>query len=78
MSAPPAGPGLGACSTRRRRLREIEAAVDEHLAAVRARMLQDAALASAAADLRALPAAERPACPDCGRRLEARGGRRAG
>jgi predicted RNA-binding Zn-ribbon protein involved in translation (DUF1610 family) len=53
--------------------REIEAAVDERLARVRARMLQDAALASAAADLRALPAAERPVCPDCGHRLEARG-----
>jgi predicted RNA-binding Zn-ribbon protein involved in translation (DUF1610 family) len=54
-------------------LREIEAAIDEHLAAVRARMLEDAALASAAADLRAAPAARRPVCPDCGRRLEARG-----
>jgi predicted RNA-binding Zn-ribbon protein involved in translation (DUF1610 family) len=54
-------------------LREIEAAIDEHLAQVRARMLQDAALLSAAADLRALPAAARPVCPDCGQRLEARG-----
>jgi predicted RNA-binding Zn-ribbon protein involved in translation (DUF1610 family) len=54
-------------------LREIEAAIDEHLAAVRARMLQDAALASAAADLRAAPAAARPACPECGHALEARG-----
>jgi hypothetical protein len=54
-------------------LREIEAAIDEHLAAVRARMLQDAALASAAADLRGVPAADRPVCPDCGHRLEARG-----
>jgi predicted RNA-binding Zn-ribbon protein involved in translation (DUF1610 family) len=53
--------------------REIEAAVDERLARVRARLLQDAALASAAADLRALPAAARPLCPDCGHRLEARG-----
>ena len=54
-------------------LREIEAAIDEHLAQVRARMLQDAALLSAAADLRALPPAARPVCPDCGQRLEARG-----
>ena len=54
-------------------MREIEAAIDERLAAMRARMLQDAALASAAADLRAVPAAERPTCPDCGHRLEARG-----
>lgn len=54
-------------------MREIEAAIDEHLAAVRTRMLEDAALASAATDLRALPAAQRPTCPDCGQRLEARG-----
>ena len=54
-------------------LREIEVAIDEHLAEVRARMLEDAALASAAADLRALPAEQRPVCPDCGHRLAARG-----
>ncbi len=53
--------------------REIEAAIDEHLAQVRARMLQDAALLSAATDLRALPPPARPLCPDCGQRLEARG-----
>lgn len=54
-------------------LRAIEAAIDEHLAEMRARMLQDAALASAAADLHDLPAHERPVCPACGQRLEARG-----
>jgi hypothetical protein len=54
-------------------LREIETAIDEHLAQVRARMLQDAALLSAAADLRDVPPAARPVCPDCGQRLEARG-----
>jgi NADH pyrophosphatase NudC (nudix superfamily) len=54
-------------------LREIEAAIDEHLAEVRARMLRDAALASAAADLGALAPGDRPACPECGHRLEARG-----
>jgi predicted RNA-binding Zn-ribbon protein involved in translation (DUF1610 family) len=54
-------------------LREIEAAIDEHLAATRARMLQDAALASAAADLAALPLAARPACPACGHQVAARG-----
>jgi hypothetical protein len=53
--------------------REIEVAVDERLARLRARMLQDAALASAAADLHGMPAGERPACPACGHRLEARG-----
>ena len=36
-------------------------------------MLQDAALASAATDLRTLPAAERPVCPDGGQRPELRG-----
>jgi uncharacterized protein with PIN domain len=50
---------------------EIEAALDERLATVRARMLQDVALASAAADLTS--AAERPRCPECGHVLEAHG-----
>lgn len=54
-------------------LREIEAALDERLSWVRARMLQDAALASAATDLTAAPAGPRPVCPECGLRLEARG-----
>lgn len=44
--------------------REIEAAVDERLAAVRARMLQDAALASDATEL------EGSECPECGQKLE--------
>ncbi len=43
--------------------REIEAAVDERLAAVRASMLQDAALASAATEL------EGSVCPACGQPL---------
>ncbi len=43
---------------------EIEAAVDERLAAVRARMLQDAALASTATEL------EGGECPECGHKLE--------
>lgn len=49
--------------------REIEAAVDERLAVVRARMLQDAALASAATEL------EGSVCPDCGQPLK-NGGKR--
>ena len=50
---------------------EIEAALDERLARLRARMLQDAALASAAADLpRDRP---RPPCPQCGGELRAAG-----
>lgn len=43
--------------------REIEVAVDERLAAVRARMLRDAALASAAAE------SGGGECPACGGRL---------
>jgi predicted RNA-binding Zn-ribbon protein involved in translation (DUF1610 family) len=52
---------------------EIEAALDERLARMRARMLQDLALASAAAQVSAAPEAERPRCPQCGGALEARG-----
>ena len=37
---------------------------------MRARMLQDAALASAAADIKEAEEAERPVCPKCGARLE--------
>lgn len=51
----------------------IEAALDERLATVRARMLQDVALASAAANLTSTGAAERPRCPECGHVLEAHG-----
>ena|SRR5579884_1563187 len=51
--------------------REIEAALDERLAQVRARMLQDAALATAAADLSG-PDGDAPTCPQCGARLEGR------
>jgi RNase P subunit RPR2 len=54
-------------------LREIEQAVDERLAGVRARLVQDAALRSAQTDIGALPAAERPVCRQCGTVLEARG-----
>ncbi|MDQ3929192.1 MAG: hypothetical protein M3328_08600 [Chloroflexota bacterium] len=44
--------------------REIEAAVDERLAAVRARMLEDAALASAATEF------EGSECPQCSQKLK--------
>ncbi len=53
--------------------KEIETALDERLADVRARMLQDAALASDAADVVAASAGERPKCAECGEMLEARG-----
>jgi hypothetical protein len=52
-------------------LREIEAALDERLARLRARMLADAALASAATDWRA--EATPPVCAQCGQPLHASG-----
>lgn len=50
-------------------LRQIEAALDERLGKLRARLLQDAALASAAADIKAAQAEERPVCGACGSQL---------
>jgi ribosomal protein S27AE len=52
-------------------LSEIETALDERWARARARLVEDAALLSAAADLRATAA--RPACPECGERMQADG-----
>jgi len=52
---------------------EIEMALDERLNQVRARMLEDLALASTAADLATASAAERPRCERCGVVLHARG-----
>jgi len=54
-------------------LTEIETALDERWAKARARFVADAALASAAADLTAGEAAQRPVCPDCGGKLRAHG-----
>lgn len=54
-------------------LSEIEAALDARLAVMRARLLEDAALASAAADLGALPPGARPRCPACGEAMALRG-----
>jgi YgiT-type zinc finger domain-containing protein len=54
-------------------LQEIERTLDERLALLRARMLEDLALASRQADVQALPMEERPVCPACGGRVEARG-----
>jgi len=53
--------------------REIEAAVDEKLSGMRARLLEDLALASRAADLQDKQAGERPRCPSCERFLESQG-----
>jgi hypothetical protein len=52
---------------------EIEQALDERWAKARARILQDAALTSAAADPTRAPPEERPRCAECGTLLEARG-----
>ena len=52
---------------------EIEAALDERLDQVRARVLADLALASAAADVARAAAEERPRCDRCGGELQARG-----
>lgn len=54
-------------------LSEIEAALDARLARMRARLLEDAALASAAADLGALPPEARPRCPACDAVMALRG-----
>ena len=54
-------------------LTEIETALDERLTQVRARMLEDVALNSAAANVASQEETERPQCAACGTSLEARG-----
>lgn len=54
-------------------LREMELELDTRLAHVRARMLEDLALASAASDWRASPAGEALVCPQCASLLQPRG-----
>jgi YgiT-type zinc finger domain-containing protein len=56
-------------------LREIEAALDEHWYRLRARMLHDLALHSAATNWKDAPATERPVCPACEASLVLRGTR---
>jgi hypothetical protein len=53
-------------------LREIEQELDRRLEQLRAGMLADLALASAAADVQQEPGA-RPCCPDCGEPLQDQG-----
>jgi hypothetical protein len=53
-------------------LREIEAAVDERSAELRARMLEDVDLASQVADIGQAGARDRPVRPRCGSRVEPR------
>jgi hypothetical protein len=52
---------------------EIENALDERLGKMRARMLADTALASAAAEMMCGEEGERLRCPTCGSELEMRG-----
>jgi ribosomal protein S27AE len=54
-------------------LSEIEAALDERLDRLRARLLADLALASASADVQAASGEERPRCERCGVVLQGRG-----
>ena len=54
-------------------LKEIEQALDGRSGRMRVLMLQDAAKASAAADIRSAAAEERPKCPQCGKELHSRG-----
>ena len=56
-------------------LREIELALDEHFAGLRARMLQDMALQSVASDWKEAARADRPVCASCGTPLILRGKR---
>ena len=56
-------------------LREIELVLDERLAPLRARMLQDVALQSHAADATTVASSERPICAVCGTALVLRGKR---
>ena len=54
-------------------LRAMEHELDTRWTRVRARMLEDMALASAAADWAATPAGQQPTCPDCAAPLQLRG-----
>lgn len=52
---------------------EIERALDERLSQIRTRMLQDMALASAAANFQQAAAEDKPVCPQCEAVLQGRG-----
>ena len=55
--------------------RELEAALDERLTRMKARLLEEAALASEIADLGSQAVEQRPPCPACGQTLQPRGHR---
>jgi ribosomal protein S27AE len=54
-------------------LREIETELDQRLARLRVRLLQDTALQSRAVDWQAAAVEEQPVCPECGERLKTSG-----
>jgi ribosomal protein S27AE len=54
-------------------LREMEDELDARWVRVRARMLEDMALATTAADWSETPQAQHPTCPDCGQPWHLRG-----
>lgn len=54
-------------------LREMEDERDAQWVRVRARMLEDMALASAAVDWTETPTGQHPTCPDCSQALQLRG-----
>lgn len=56
--------------------REIEREASERVSRLQARMVQDVAIASPAADWRSLPQEERPTCPNCANVLIPRGKRK--
>ena len=57
-------------------LAEIEAALDDRIAALRTHLLSETVAASALTDWSATPAALRPTCPHCGATLRPRGKRK--
>lgn len=67
--------GIEACRVQHPKatLQEIEAAVDARLAELRARMLENVALASEATDVSQLRRSARPVCAHCGTVVEPRG-----
>ena len=54
-------------------LREMERELDARLSRMRARMLEDMALSSPAADWSNTPLGQHPTCRDCGQPLQVRG-----
>ena len=58
---------------RRATFTEIENNVDEQLAQLRTKMIQDLVAESKLVDIKALPREERPCCPACGEPLAANG-----